>query len=511
MAKLRLPEHTEFYAQMLRQPEKLEDNGLLVGWSLENRHPSRPIGFTYGDPAKTPATGYVDPILLAREGHLVTIAPTGAGKGVGCIVPALLHHDGPVIVIDPKGENAAVTARRRREMGHEVIVLDPMGITDFASGALNPLDAVDIASPTAVDDAAAIALTLWGQRGDSRDDFWISRAHHLVTGLILHLLVDEADPARRNLGGVRNLIAAFTTDSEKALERLGKSAHPEVRLITSTVLTPAKETMGGILAFAQDMVDFLRGPLVQEATSRTSFPLEGVIRGDPLSIFLVIPPHMLESHSRLLRLWISTLLSAITRRRTQPERSTLFLLDEAAQLGTLPQLRQAITLLRGYGLQTWSFWQDVSQLELLYPHDWETMVNNCRVLQCFGALNMNAAADMANLTGFGYPEKVLDLKPDEMILQLAGDEAVVARLPNYLTDMPFVGQFDANPYYEAGRDVMPKAVKPIRFYERAKGGFTGPGQAASLKSDTPAPAQSASGEAAADPLLESLLDKWREA
>ena len=45
---------------------------------------------------------------------------------------------------------------------------------------------------------------------------------------------------------------------------------------------------------------------------------------------------------------------------------------EAAQLGTLGALRQAVTLLRGYGLQVWSFWQDLSQVRNLYPQDWQT-------------------------------------------------------------------------------------------------------------------------------------------
>ena len=56
---------------------------------------------------------------------LMTIAPTGAGKGTGCIVPALLRFDGPVIVVDPKGENALMTVRRRRELGQEVAASTP--------------------------------------------------------------------------------------------------------------------------------------------------------------------------------------------------------------------------------------------------------------------------------------------------------------------------------------------------------------------------------------------------
>ena len=47
------------------------------------------------------------------------------------------------------------------------------------------------------------------------------------------------------------------------------------------------------------------------------------------------------------------MMNAIMRRRARTETSTLFLLDEAAQLGPLDELRQAVTLLRGYGLQTW--------------------------------------------------------------------------------------------------------------------------------------------------------------
>lgn len=448
----------------LRLPEKLEEPGLLVGWSLEHRHPDRPIGFTFGDPVKSPSTGYIDPIQLAREGHLVTIAPTGAGKGVGCIVPALLLHDGPVIVIDPKGENVAITARRRRELGHEVFIIDPMGVTGLPSHSFNPLDSIDINSPLAVDEAAVLVHSLWGSDVDSRDRFWVGRAQQLLIGMLLHLLADR-HKSEHTLASLRELIAQTAANPVGLIERFSASSHPEVRSLAGTLGIRAEETLGGYISFAQEMVDFLRGPLIQSVTNISSFSLDSVTRGDPISIYIVLPPHMLESHGRMLRLWISALLAAITRRRAKPDKPTLFILDEAAQLGMLPQLRQALTLLRGYGLQTWSFWQDVSQLMQLYPRDWQTMVNNCRVLQCFGALNTNAASDMANMTGFGDASRVIDLKNDEMILQLAGDEAVIARLPNYLTDPVFAGLFDPNPYYQQ-LSSSTQARPPIRIYER---------------------------------------------
>ena len=53
--------------------------------------------------------------LLRYDGpaHLLTMAPTRSGKGVGTIIPNLLTIDRSVICIDPKGENARVTARTR--------------------------------------------------------------------------------------------------------------------------------------------------------------------------------------------------------------------------------------------------------------------------------------------------------------------------------------------------------------------------------------------------------------
>ena len=56
-------------------------------------------------------------LRYAGPGHLLTIAPTRAGKGVGAILPNLLLADRPVIVIDPKGENYRVAARARNRFG----------------------------------------------------------------------------------------------------------------------------------------------------------------------------------------------------------------------------------------------------------------------------------------------------------------------------------------------------------------------------------------------------------
>ena len=176
------------------------------------------MGFRFGDAIEDQEGGQelLEPILHTGDGHLITLARTGAGKGVGCIIPALLRYRGPVIVIDPKGENYQVTARRRREMGQEVAVLDPFGIVANETDDLNPLDLIDRASPDAIDDAAQLAELLVTETS-TRDPFWDNRARSLLATMILHVAVARP-PILRNLTEVHHLLNQSNEDMDFTFE-----------------------------------------------------------------------------------------------------------------------------------------------------------------------------------------------------------------------------------------------------------------------------------------------------
>jgi Type IV secretory system Conjugative DNA transfer len=75
-----------------------ETTSLFLGWEDDAR--ASAFGFGTGGSKKRART---QPILYQGDSHLMTIAPTGAGKGVGVIIPNLLRYTGTVIAIDPKG------------------------------------------------------------------------------------------------------------------------------------------------------------------------------------------------------------------------------------------------------------------------------------------------------------------------------------------------------------------------------------------------------------------------
>jgi len=279
------------------------------------------------------------------------------------------------------------------------------------------------------------------------DPFWHVRGKQLLAGFMLHVAASQPKPLR-TLEQVNDLLHMGREQLGATFQAMARSRFPLVQSTPAILGGAAERMVDSILAMAQTNLGFLGSETVRKATGESRFDPEAITRGDPLSIFVIIPPEKLESHAPLLRIWIAGLMKLILNRRRKVERPTLFMLDEAAQLGDFPPLRKAITLLRGYGLQTWSFWQDLSQLKRLYPNDWETMYNNCRAHQFFGITTPYLAEQVSGLTLHDDLFEILELDRDEMLLGLAGERPVIAQRPNYLTDAPFQGLFDPNPYYQ---------------------------------------------------------------
>lgn len=433
-------------SQALPVADDFDRNGVLLGWSLEQRSGDVALGFTQNT---TQQHSHLQPILQHGNGHLMSFAPTGAGKGVGAVIPTLLSYPGPVIVVDPKGENYAVTARQRRAMGQHVICLDPFdSIQDeHANDRFNPLDLIDPTSPNVADTAMMLAEALSYQTIMDDDPFWHVRGKQLLAGFILYVASQMPKPLR-TLEEVAFQLHSKRDHLKYHCEMMAKSEFPLVKATPPIIMNAADRMSDSILAMTQTNLSFIGSPTVQLALCNSSFDPASITRGDPISIYLIIPPEKLESHAPLLRIWIAALMKLILNRRAKVSHNTLFMLDEAAQLGHFPPLRKAITLLRGYGLQTWSFWQDLSQLKRLYPADWETMYNNCRAHQYFGITTPYLAEQIARLTLHEDMFEILDLDRDEMLLSVAGERAIIAQRPNYLTDTPFAGQFDPNPYHQ---------------------------------------------------------------
>lgn len=417
-------------------------HGLLLGWQ---------------DP---PSTGrrseFPSPIWdEGREGHLITIAPTGAGKGVSCIIPALLTWCGPAIVIDPKGENYAVTASRRRTMGQKVHVLDPFAITDCLQPAsLNPFDILGPLKSASEDDIRVLAHAAIQKKalGKHHDPYWDNRAASLIATAISHCARALAYPSLRDVREVVEWYDTWATANEHG--NLCGSCHHGIMTSFSPTGMASGRTRTSITSTAIDHLAFISDGPVTASLFKSSIDLKKVQRGEAMTIYIVLPPDKLITHGKLLRLWLVTLITTLSRRRVVPKTPTLLIIDEAAQLGEMTQLVSAITLMRGYGMKVWTFFQDLSQLRQAYPETWEAILNNSSVHQYFGAATPMAANRLQDYLADTCPRSIATLKPNEATLYRPRHPGAVVRMPNYLTDAMFQGLYDSNPFY-AGNDELP--------------------------------------------------------
>lgn len=424
---------------------------MILGWrrrDLKQRERDRERDNTGVGLLYRPRSHAGNMVSIPGEGHAITIAPTGAGKGRNVIIPNLLHYPGPVIVIDPKGENFEVTARQRRRMGHRVIAIDPFHMVATRSDSFDPIDVLSRENVNAEGESTALAnLLSGGKSSHANDSYWDDSALSILSALIFYAATSDDPDERSMLWVYRKLRAGFISWCERKMRFEGSTLPGFVaRGFQAFNDIPNPPTRGSVLSHVHRMTDVFQDEPSQRTIGGTTLDLDAITRGDRITIYIVLPPSKLRSHGPLLRLWVGGLMKLIMAREKAPQEPTLFLIDECAQLGELDELRVAMTLLRSYGLRVWTFFQDFSQISNLY-RDWETLINNASVLQAFGVNTPRNAQSIGPLLGM-EPSELLRLPRSKLAIRRPGATRpeVLDRL-DYLNDEVFMGQFDKNRYY----------------------------------------------------------------
>ncbi len=124
--------------------------------------------------------------------HILLLAPTRSGKGVGHIIPSLLTWEGSVVVADPKGENWEKTAGYRKcVMKNKVLQFKPM---HEDSCKYNPFTEIRITTAKEMGDLQLVTKILVDPTGkgfEGGDTHWIESADILLQGVTLHLLYQK--------------------------------------------------------------------------------------------------------------------------------------------------------------------------------------------------------------------------------------------------------------------------------------------------------------------------------
>jgi len=339
-------------------------------------------------------------IRLKKFVHLGTFAPAGKGKGVSCLIPNLLSYRRSCVVTDPKGELSLLTSEhRRRKFKHRVITLDPCNITGKSAEGLNPLAFIDSDAPDFLDQCRDLANMLVIRQGSEHDPHWNNAAELVLCAFISFVCACEQNPKARNLQTVRRLVSSRDAylKAVSVMQQVDGFGGVIKRLGDQLTWFQEKE-LNSVLTHVQRHTEFLDSPAIQACTLESSFdPRE--LRSGKVTIYLVLPPERLVTLAALMRMWVGTIIRVITRGEASEKAEVLFLLDEAAHLGQIQVLEDAVTLMRGYGIRLWFFFQSPAQLKACYGDKAPVILGNLQTTQYFGLSSYEDAEEVSKRIG----------------------------------------------------------------------------------------------------------------
>ena len=347
--------------------------------------------------------------------HLIVIAPTRSGKGVGNVNTTLLSWPASTAVYDEKGELWELTAGwRAKHAGNTVIRLE-FGAVEGSAG-FNFLEEVRLGTPHEVADAQNIAQMLCDPSGKGLEDHWQKTSFALLTGLILHVLY--AGKARGEAASLSDVARALSDPAQSADDlwkamvtnlHLKTGPHPAVAAAGRDMIDREARERGSVLSSAKTYLTLFQDPLIAQNTKRSDFRIVADLMDHerPVSLYVITRGSDKERLRPLVRLLFTmmarTLMGVpLTFQHGQPvmphKHRLLLMLDEFPSLGRMHVIEDALPKCAGYGIKCFLAAQDREQMLGAYGQH-QTITANCHVRIIYAPNERETARWVSDLIG----------------------------------------------------------------------------------------------------------------
>ena len=404
----------------------MKRNGILLG--------------QLGRSANAPLVGW------GLEGSAISFAPPRVGKGATIALNLLSPRDrgfnGSTVIVDPRGELFCVVARRRRQMGRRVVLVDPFGVVrkhkeeveglhlpDVKSATYNPIDFIRDDDELGVQDINVLLDALLTSPktgpGTGNTGHFHASARAILAGYIAWVRYREP-VSQRSLGRVRDLLTQKPAEQKAFGERVLDSpsfAGDLAHIAVSREMRAGKEEAGGNFSTIANQLGFIETPAVKaQMSGRSTFDPKWLVEGDT-DVFVVAPEDQLDKVAGWLRLWITIPYAMASLHALK--RDMLIVIDELPRLGRLKPVIDAYTMAAGRGVHFWCFAQSISALDATWgKEDRMLLMHLAEVVQFLGfpRTDVAGAKEMSEAMGYATWENVSESRS----AQSSGDRVLAA-------------------------------------------------------------------------------------
>lgn len=358
------------------------------------------------------------PVYYSGDRHIITVGMTGTGKDTRFLTPNLKHLDNrSAIVLDPKGEQAAITASYRSKCG-PVFAFDPTGLLErlghpLKSSGFNVLKNLRADDPLFYDKGMEIAESLIN-RASITEAHWPEGAEAILTALTLRAKLGETKGEyQASLGLVNEMLSESYDENDTGGLRL------ILREIASHSYRPMAKLAGRFLGYSKENKSFisvalnnlksLNSPAIAADLEGHPIMPDGPFKGKPfdfemmkhqvITVYVILPDDMFETHAVWLRLIIANALNALKRTGPGPI-SPVLMLNEIGNLGYLKPLANAMGMVRGKGIAVWLLLQSLQQLTDIYGKAGAaTFKGNAGVISALRVNDLETADELSKRSG----------------------------------------------------------------------------------------------------------------
>lgn len=330
-----------------------------------------------------------------RNNNVLVIGGSGTGKSRFVVKPNMLQANCSYVITDPSGELLETMGEYLRKQGYEIRVFNLVQMNH--SNCYNPFNYIRNEEGVLTMINALIKNT--NPKGSQPSDPFWEKAETALLQACCFYLQSECNPEDRNFANVMKLLRCASAiegqeNVDSTLDILFndlKAKDPEHIAVRSYAIFKSAgggKTAQSILISCQTRLQTFNLTAIKDLTSIDNIDL-GSIGDKKVALFCTTP--VVDSTFNYLVALMYTQLFETLYYHAETECSGMrlpmhvrFLLDEFANIGTIPEFDKKLATMRKYEISCTIIIQALSQLKAMYKDEWEVIVGNCDSLLFLG-------------------------------------------------------------------------------------------------------------------------------
>lgn len=322
-----------------------------------------------------------------RNLNVLVAGGSGSGKSRFVVKPNLLQANCSYVVTDPKGELLASTGDFLKKRGYKIKVFNLSQMEHSCS--YNPFNYIRDENGVLTMITALIQNTT--PKGASKGDPFWEKAETALLQAICFYLYYECREEDRNFTNVMKLLRCLEVregqeDYDSTLDIMFKTLkekNPEHIAVRQYAVfkQAAGKTAQSIMVSCSVRLTVFNMKSITKLTSVDNIDLTSI--GKEKTALFCITPVVDTTFNFLVALLYTQLFETLynyAETKTKGIRLPVhvrFLLDEFANIGTIPDFEQKLSTMRSYEISCTVIIQNLAQLKTMYKDSWESVTGNC--------------------------------------------------------------------------------------------------------------------------------------